>query len=333
MSDLRISGAPRQLLPGPAAGSCRARFTGGELSLFFSAELRWNDIWSLPVAKSGSAAGEEMTRLTSDTSLPPGIETRFSLSPDGSELLFPSKRSGEWKIWRKRLHDNGREEPATLGVGADGFPIHVPDGSGFAFRREFEGAQTLHIDRAGATQVVRGSAGEPAGWNRDGTQLLFLRDKELLLADVVGHRFRSVFLRDGWRPRHAALSPDGGWIALAVNNGKPRLQGFVAPFNADRLHDVSQWLEVLNEPDPLAISWSAAGDGVYYFSTRDGFRCLWFRSLDRTAKVLGEPRCVRHFHGYQQYPLNGSVIAVSRDRLAFVLAEHQSNIWIARIPQ
>jgi len=94
----------------------------------------------------------------------------------------------------------------------------------------------------------------------------------------------------------------------------------------------SEWVWLTEEPYVLTFAWSPGGDRLYYFHSRDGFRCLWSQALDLSrGRPVGPPEAIRHFHSYQDYPLNGSPIAAGSERLLITLSEHRSNIWRATL--
>jgi hypothetical protein len=76
-------------------------------------------------------------------------------------------------------------------------------------------------------------------------------------------------------------------------------------------------------------SWSPDGNLLYFFSDRDGFRCLWAQSLDRlTKRPAGVPLAVYHFHRSRQSPRGfGPQNAVARDKVVLSLLETTGNIW------
>jgi eukaryotic-like serine/threonine-protein kinase len=73
----------------------------------------------------------------------------------------------------------------------------------------------------------------------------------------------------------------------------------------------------------------------YYFSDRDGFRCIWARRLAAgTKKPAGDPIAVYHSHTTRLSLRNENfgtlALAISRDKLAFTMNEQTGNIWMMR---
>lgn len=130
-------------------------------------------------------------------------------------------------------------------------------------------------------------------------------------------------------PKEAAFSPDGNWIALVTGvSGEARLHGFLIPFDG-LLAEEAQWISVTDESYQLSLHFSPDGNLLYFFNLRDGFRCLWGQRLHPANKrPLGAVFPVHHFHKHQRYPMYGSWISVSNDRLAINLTESLANVWM-----
>jgi Tol biopolymer transport system component len=321
---LQVAGAVRQVLSGPTAAYPRAFRDDGRLLLFFNSGVRLNNIWSLGTSSAP-------TQLTSDTSLLPGVQTRFSLSPDGAKLLFPSRRSGAWKIWQKDLA-TGQEASVTQGQ-ADSDPLYAPAGLRFAFMRAENGRRSLYVSTGAADRKLSTNSGRPVSWTPDETALLCIGGKAIWLVETATGKRKRLFHRAGWTPMEAALSPDGRWLAIAVDHGKQKLQGYLARFGAAGLADPSDWIWVTEEPFNLTFAWAADGTDLYHFHSRDGFRCLWSQRVEdlQRGRRAAPPRSIRHFHSFQDYPLNGSALSVAGNRVAVVLAQHRSNLWRASV--
>lgn len=83
----------------------------------------------------------------------------------------------------------------------------------------------------------------------------------------------------------------------------------------------------------MSLHWALNGDAVYYWSTRDGFRCLYTQPLNPQIKSpRGDPIAILHRHGLQRYPWSGGTLAVGSGRLAMTLKDELANIWKADLP-
>lgn len=321
----RVAGSARQVLSGPASASPRAFRDADRLLVFFNSAVRLNHIWSV----SGSTP---RAQLTNDASLLPGIRTRFSLSPDGTQLLFPSERSGSWKIWRRELA-TAQEVPVTRGA-ADSDPLYAPSGRRFGFMREENGRRNLYVGAAGNERKVSEDCSRLVSWAPDETSVLCISGKTISHVEVPSGAARRLFNSDGWTPLEAAVSPDGKWLAISVDRGTQNIEGYLARIRGAELAEPSDWIRLAEEPFHLNLAWTPDGNGLYYLHSRDGFRCLWLQPLENLT--LGRPlsgaRPIQHFHSFQDYPLNGSAISVAANRVAVLLAQHRGNLWRASVP-
>ena len=85
----------------------------------------------------------------------------------------------------------------------------------------------------------------------------------------------------------------------------------------------------------LSATWSHDGSVIYYFSERDGSRCIWAQRLDAATKhPTGSPFAVQHFHNATrsliQMTTNALGLSATRDKLVFNLAEISGNVWMAK---
>jgi len=79
--------------------------------------------------------GTGLTQLTDDTS-----DTNPEASPDGKEVVFMSRRDGNWEIYvMENLVANGPVKRLTNNVANDGLPIWSPDGQTIAFASDQSG--------------------------------------------------------------------------------------------------------------------------------------------------------------------------------------------------
>jgi hypothetical protein len=121
----------------------------------------------------------------------------------------------------------------------------------------------------------------------------------------------------------AQLSPDGQWLAYVKEGERGHTtSGFVAQIRSGKE------IEFCEKLNGLSAHWAPNGNSIYYWSVRDGFRCLYAQALEPQTKVpRGEPVAVVHRHGSQHYPWSGGTLAVGEGRMAFTLKEELANIW------
>src|SRR5262249_30783810 len=132
----------------------------------------------------------------------------------------------------------------------------------------------------------------------------------------------------------ASFSPDNHWVAFAEEASSRTIRVVVAPFQFGTETPESQWIPVTDDRTENTIPrWSPDGNLVYYFSDRDGFRCIWARRLAAgTKKPSGDPIAVYHSHTTRLSLRNENygtlALAMSRDKLAFTMNEQTGNIWM-----
>jgi len=81
-------------------------------------------------------------------------------------------------------------------------------------------------------------------------------------------------------------------------------------------------------------AWSPDGNMLYFFSERDGFRCIWAQHLEPdTKRPAGSTIPVKHFHNPRQsvkrldrWDLTG--LSAVREKLVFAMSELTGNIWM-----
>jgi len=194
------------------------------------------------MAPSGVATGSlrprrsEMTtstRFTAKDLLRQRIATGFTVSPDGSTLVY-ARRTIEGGKYRARLWrvgvDGGRPEQLTVADAVDGSPRFAPDGSQIAFVSTRDEKPQLYVMPAGGGEprqlpgFQEGVGG--AEWSPDGRQLLVLassgEDRFIVgkRDDPVARVIREPFWRlDGEGVLDRLRS---AWVTTASGAGKPR---------------------------------------------------------------------------------------------------------------
>jgi serine/threonine protein kinase/Tol biopolymer transport system component len=140
------------------------------------------DLWLLD--------GDRMSRLTFD----PAVDDRAVWSPDGTQIVFRSARTGAGDLYQKFTSGVGMEE---LLLASDQSKL-------------------------------------PTSWSSDGRFLLYQitnpqADADLWVVPMAGDRTPSVFLKTPFRETTATFSPDGRWVAYQSNeSGRPEI--YVRPF-------------------------------------------------------------------------------------------------------
>ena len=145
----------------------------------------------------------------------PSIETAPSFSPDGSQIVFESDRSGSQQIY---IMPAGGGEPVRLssGKGKYGTPVWSPRGDLIAFTKINEGRFHIGVVRAdGSGEKLLTSAflDEGPTWAPNGRVIMFTRESEgatgsaaLYSVDISGRNLHPV-------PTEGAAS-DPSWSPL-----------------------------------------------------------------------------------------------------------------------
>ncbi|MGH9583555.1 MAG: hypothetical protein ACRD4O_11525, partial [Bryobacteraceae bacterium] len=309
-----------------ATGARILREPGGRLAVLFAPEQRRTNIWSYDPA--GSAP---LQQLTHDDSLRPGFYGTWpALSGDGNVLAFITERTGSPDICVKDLRTGTEQLLGALP------PLHSPlfldrTGGHIVFVRE-QGSKTLVVLRNIADKtdrVLTTNCPVLQDWSRDGKSLLCAQGNNLFQIRIdTGEKKPLLYLPH--EPMVARFSPDARWVSVVSATGEGEtLAGFIAPLNAS-----NSTIQICKEVYVLSLHWAPDGNAVYYWSTRDGFRCLYKQPLDPLTKVpQGAPLAILHRHGVQAYPWSGGTLAVGSGRLAMTLMDEFANIWKVDLPQ
>lgn len=162
--------------------------------------------------------------------LGPGDASDPQFSPDGTQLLFRSNRSGRWELWLAQA-DGSEARALTSDSGNDGIPGHQyngegparfsPDGRTIAWMRRFpdRGYDVWTLDLASGamrnlTEAHAGDDGYPA-WSPDGRLLAFDSERE-------GNSEIFFMDRNGGDVRRVSWSPGADLAPLWVKQREER---------------------------------------------------------------------------------------------------------------
>ena len=258
------------------------------------------------------------------------------VSPDGAEIAFVN--SGD--IWT--VPAAGGDARLLISHEADeGTPLYSPDGTRLAFVSNRAGDNDIYVltlDSRAVTRLTYGDAGEELdAWSPDSNWIYFADGR----ADPGGHpdiwRIPASggtpmqVLSDEYSPEfHAAISPDGGTIAIAAN--ARMAQGQWWRNGHSHIDESEIWLvtpgarptyQQLSPSGSKSVQpmWTRTGDAVVYVSDRSGTENIWSQSPSG-----GEARQLTSFSdGRVLFPR----ISAATD---FVVFERDFRIWSLQLP-
>ncbi len=241
-----------------------------------------------------SVEGRVFAPITDDA----GAELFPSLSPDGAQVVYSSKATGNQDIYLRRIGSNESINLTQDTAGDDTQPAWSPDGRQIAFRSERQGGG-IFVMRADGSDVRRVSeAGFNPAWSPEGKRIVFAEESisrpedrsgrvsQLWSLDLPSGKKRLLTKEDGVQPQ---WSPGGRFIAYwAIDlDGDRDLYTIPAeggtPIRLTRDHFVD-WNPV----------WSPDGAWLYFCSTRGGPMAIWRVPMrESTGEARGAPEWVR----------------------------------------
>jgi Tol biopolymer transport system component/tRNA A-37 threonylcarbamoyl transferase component Bud32 len=304
------------------------------------------NIYALSVDHTGCKAQGEIRRLTQDAS----VNGAPSISADGMRLVYTSERSGGWSAWLKDLK-TGRVTallPESHERQLSYLPKIADDGSRVAYET-YSGVWNRSASRvflANTNDLVARllceQCGSPAAWFPDGRKLLlyFLPSdwKRIEAIDInSGERTLVVQYEHDLIAPH--VSPDGNWMSLHTTVSATRLPILVIPLRNGVAAKEEEWVRVTDGSGiDINANWSPDGNLLYFFSDRDGFRCIWAQRLEPSSKKpVGPAFTVYHSHDPSRAINNVKpeliCMSVRSNEIVFPMGEITGNIWITEFRQ
>jgi Tol biopolymer transport system component len=228
----------------------------------FSSDRNGN--WDIYILRAGVA-----TQLTND----PAWDGVPAISPDGTRILFESKREDpEGDIYVMNTDGSGVTN-LTRHPGADERPSWSPDGSRILFVSGRTGNLDVFVMKADGSDPVNltnhPAVDRPAAWSPDGTRIAFSSDRtgdfEIFVMDVDGSEPVNV-TNDPDRVDFApAWSPDGQRIAYTSRTGVEAFTDILV-MNADGTGRMN--LTNTTAVDERGPSWSPDGTQIVFGLSR-----------------------------------------------------------------
>ena len=219
-----------------------------------------------------NADGSRQKRLTKtdvDTTSPSGIFFQIdpAWSPDGSSIVFASKRSGSFDLYVMRADGTGTRR-LTSTKDDDTHPSFSPDGKRITFQRD-DDVFVMSADGAGARPISPepGTDGDPA-WSSDGRWIAYVRRSP-------GDTIREIWIRrpDGSHARrltslhstsvNPAWAPDTRRIVFASDIVGSLYDLYIVNVADGRVRRLTR-----NGPDTFEPAWSPDGSTIAF--TQDG---------------------------------------------------------------
>lgn len=213
------------------------------------------------------ADGSYETRLTVN----PVTDFYASISTDGRQIAFASRREGSWLAYRMNTDGGMLQRLGPSNVGAVYAPAISPDGQRVAVAvDEGSGRQSIwisNLDGSNPFQLVTASITEDPVWSPDGRQLAFAStmdgrmDHFIINADGSGlHKLEVDVAQIGGR---CDWSPDGRWLAFYAGPRDDR-DIYLAAIDGSVVYKLT------DGGGNLAPSLSPDGHWITFTSYRDG---------------------------------------------------------------
>ncbi len=300
----------------------------------FTADDRRINVWSLPIDASGAAPAGPPRQVT----LSAASDYSSVISEPGDLVVFRSTRSGFVDVWAKRL-PGGELAQLTSNSAYESIPRLSPDGARVAFSIADGSRRTVYsVDSngKGTTKKLCDDCGAPIAWTAEGDliyQTFVGKMSTFMLLHAADGTSEPMF-RSNPLPLYAgSMSRDGKWFAFKGDVDDNRTRVYVTPYGELPI-DPSTWIEIsAGENWDDLPRFSPDNRLVYFTSDRDGFRCIWARRFDPTAKrPVGEVFPVTHFHSMDLslsgLSLNEFELSVGPGQLVFPLLKQSGNVWM-----
>ncbi|MBX4335829.1 Tol-Pal system beta propeller repeat protein TolB [Bartonella raoultii] len=139
------------------------------------------------------------TRTTTRLTTTSAIDTSASYSPDGTQIVFSSDRSGKPQIYTMNVDGSNLKRISSNG-GSYSTPIWSPRGDYIAFTKQAEGQFSIgvmHPDGTGERILTTGFHNEGPTWSPNGRVLMFFRKNpgvgpKIYTIDITGRNERLV---------------------------------------------------------------------------------------------------------------------------------------------
>jgi Tol biopolymer transport system component len=258
-----------------------------------------------------------------------GEELTPTLSPDGKEVAYASRASGNWDIYLLRVGGNKPRNLTADSAADERHPAFSPDGARVAFRSERDRGGVFLMGATGESVRRLTDFGYFPAWSPDGKRLAVstqefdnpnsrrLDPSMIWVVDAQTGEKRQLTTEANGDAAQPSWSPGGARVVYwGKHQGGRRDLWTVAADGGEPVQ--------LTDDDPFDWNpvWSADGH-VYFSSDRGGSMNLWRVPVDeRTGRASGPPQPITTPAPYAMH------LAFSRDgrRAVFVSRTGTSHI-------
>ncbi len=332
--DYKAAGDPQPVTFGAALEAAPWVLPDGEVA--FTSAVASLNIWSLPLNPATGAAAGKPKQVTTTAAL----DTRPSLSADGKLMAF-ARRIGDLRnVWVRNL-ETGSE--VNLTSSAEASPLISPDGRKIAYSVWQNNQNPIYVVDldGGSPHRVCEDCGNAVSWSPDGVNILYLagHPEAIYVLDVASGS-KSLFLsKPSYQLDQAQISPNGRAVAFVVRMSADQSQIVVAPLQNGIAAPPNEWITVVASPGwNDKPRWSADGRFIYFYSTTDGFQCIWRQRLDPSGlRPIDGPLAVLHLHdpefSLKEVSRGAFNLSVARNLMVLNIATSKANIWATSVPE
>lgn len=319
----KVTGELRRVTEG-AGNETNPSCPSGDTLTFAKVETK-TDVWSLPIDLNRGKPEGALERVTQT----PASRGRVSVSNDGRFVAFDSDQAGVQNIWIRDLA-TGKESSVASSSDRQGYPVLSGSGSMVAYSA-FEGDKRVVYMSApgGVPEKLCEACPFAMSWSRDEKTLLMLGGipYQVNALDIASHRQTPILKDPRYSLLYARFSPDDRWVSFTVRTQVNRARIAIAPLGGSSPVPESAWIYIAEVGPRDSSNWSPDGKTLYFFSPRDGHRCLWGQRIDPISHhPQGAPFAVQHFHGRLAY--RDVEWSAGGGRIVMVLNEDSGNIWM-----
>jgi Tol biopolymer transport system component len=296
---------------------------GGNVA-FTNVENR-QDVWLLPFDLNRRMSRGGLERIGEDRA----VHRNPSLSGDGHYLAYLSDRFGPGNI-RMREMATGQETSVAPSTLPQAFPVSNVSGSRVAFSAYEKEKRVVYVSALGAEpERVCEDCLRATDWSLDEKSLLVFRGNPygVDMLDLASHQRTALLRHPTCHVLYARFSPDSQWVSFTIRTEQNRGRIAIAHLVGRKPIPPEFWVQVADVSADDYAQWSPDGKTLYFTSDRDGYACIWGRSVDLfTGHPVGDTFPVWHFHGRLSFAHGGW--SAARGRIAMSLVERTGNVWM-----